>query len=63
MSNHRHLSFLDRYLTLWIFAAMGVGLALGHFAPAIGQAINDLTAEMVVWLDEIHQAVGGRTSA
>jgi ACR3 family arsenite transporter len=42
MSNHRHLSFLDRYLTLWIFAAMGVGLALGHFAPAIGQAINDL---------------------
>ena len=36
------LSFLDRYLTLWIFLAMGLGLALGRFAPALGEAINGL---------------------
>jgi arsenite transporter len=36
------LSFLDRYLTLWIFAAMGLGLTLGHFAPQIGEGINNL---------------------
>lgn len=34
------LSFLDRYLTLWIFTAMAIGVALGHFLPDVAGSIN-----------------------
>jgi ACR3 family arsenite transporter len=34
----RNMSFLDRYLTVWIFAAMGLGVALGHFVIADPEA-------------------------
>ncbi|MBL7804059.1 MAG: ACR3 family arsenite efflux transporter [Saprospiraceae bacterium] len=34
------LGFLDRYLTLWIFAAMFLGVALGYFLPGTAAFIN-----------------------
>ncbi len=36
----KKLSFLDRYLTIWIFAAMALGVGLGYFIPGVEVLIN-----------------------
>jgi len=36
----RKLNFLDQYLTLWIFIAMAIGVAIGYFIPSTPDFIN-----------------------
>ena len=43
MTVSRKLSFLDRYLTLWIFLAMGIGIAVGYLVPRFTTALNAMS--------------------
>jgi len=40
MSSKKRLGFLDRYLTLWIFVAMLIGVGLGYFFPSFPEIVN-----------------------
>jgi arsenite transporter len=41
--NRKKLSFLDHYLTLWIFLAMVLGVAIGNFIPSSSNFINSFS--------------------
>lgn len=44
VNERKKLSFLDRYLTLWIFLAMAIGVAIGYFFPSSSGFINSFSA-------------------
>ncbi len=43
-AQRKSLSFLDRYLTLWIFLAMALGIAIGYFMPSSSVFINSYSS-------------------
>lgn len=43
-NERKHLQFLDRYLTLWIFLAMALGVAIGFFIPSSSGFINSFSS-------------------
>jgi arsenite transporter len=36
----KNLGILDRYLAVWIFLAMAIGIILGNFVPSTGRALQ-----------------------
>lgn len=43
------LSFLDRYLTLWIFIAMAIGVFAGYLVPSLATALEGMSTGTTSW--------------
>lgn len=44
MASNKKLGFLDSYLTLWIFIAMALGVAIGYFVPSFPEIVNSFSS-------------------
>ena len=44
VNSGKRLSFLDNYLTLWIFLAMAIGVSIGYFIPNVSDCINSFSS-------------------
>ena len=49
-SNIKRLSFIDKYLTLWIFLAMFLGISISHIYPNINNFISKFSTDSGNWL-------------
>lgn len=45
----RRLSFLDRFLTIWIFIAMAAGILLGFVFPGLGKTLEGMSTGTISW--------------
>lgn len=49
MKNEVRLPFLDRFLTLWIFIAMALGVFGGYIFPALAKSIGSFSTGTISW--------------
>lgn len=49
MEKEARLSFLDKYLTLWIFIAMGIGVLGGYLFPNLAQSLSQFSTGTISW--------------
>lgn len=48
-TNQDRLSFLDRYLTLWIIIAMGIGVLIGFVFPEMAKSLGTMSSGTISW--------------
>ncbi len=49
IEKHERLSFLDRYLTLWIFIAMAIGVFAGYQVPSLATTLEGMSTGTTSW--------------